>query len=273
MKRGIKELPQPSLISLYTEKTSLKEGEKVQPRILDNLHIPCNGIIQKIKPVLLPLGVFGVEIDIKVESFAPLMEQPETSGKEFYPKAIDAADHTQDILMAQFGKEIHQEVQKQNLQTITQPKRDAALPSDILRDLQMKKGIAFHYLTIIGDDIPPIVVRAYPGERINNIVALAIGLHKKPRRVYLGNPYSGIPMYRFDATIPKSTTTLYIQDNKRQNELPCSRCGLCVDVCPVKTDPVGTAFGWTKGHCIACGKCDEICPEHIQLLRRITSGS
>jgi 2-oxoglutarate ferredoxin oxidoreductase subunit delta len=48
----------------------------------------------------------------------------------------------------------------------------------------------------------------------------------------------------------------------------CKSCGLCVEVCPLKSLSVGESFNKSgfhpvelTGKCIGCGKCYLICPD------------
>ncbi len=66
-------------------------------------------------------------------------------------------------------------------------------------------------------------------------------------------------------------------------ELPCIRCGACVDVCPEDLLPQELHWycrdaAWDAAtergldRCIECGRCNQVCPSNIDLLRDFTRG-
>ena len=66
-------------------------------------------------------------------------------------------------------------------------------------------------------------------------------------------------------------------------EMPCIRCGACIDACPAQLQPqqllqqlraedFGTAQADGIFDCSECGRCDLVCPSRIPLLQVFRSG-
>lgn len=66
-------------------------------------------------------------------------------------------------------------------------------------------------------------------------------------------------------------------------EMPCIRCGACIDVCPARVQPQQLVRQLRAGEfdlaetdglfdCSECGRCDPVCPSRIPLLRTFQAG-
>ena len=101
-------------------------------------------------------------------------------------------------------------------------------------------------------------------------------INLEDKEVIIGGPMMG-NLYKNDYVTP-TTTCVLVLNKKRYKELPCIRCGKCVQVCPVKLEPVLIKDNLNNPDklktlnpkkCMECGLCSYICPAKINLRDKV----
>lgn len=129
----------------------------------------------------------------------------------------------------------------------------------------------------------PGVFSVAVGTPIQEIIDAAGGLKEDVTKVVLGGPMMGTQI--FDTDVPAIKTTsgilaLSSQEAKIYEESPCTRCGKCVTVCPMRLMPLNIAMAGMAENaekalanhvtsCIECGACAYICPSRRNLVESI----
>lgn len=112
------------------------------------------------------------------------------------------------------------------------------------------------------------------------------GLTETASKILNGGPMMGIAQYSLEVPVIKGTSGIVVfdeKDGKIPEELPCIRCGRCVEVCPMGLMPnmLGTFVEYEKFDsakkygvldCIECGSCGFICPAKRHLVHYIKYG-
>ncbi len=115
--------------------------------------------------------------------------------------------------------------------------------------------------------------------------------HVKPMptlaRVIAGSPLTGVAVPHLDVVVTKRTTAILLLSRASLRDLrtaaspeACTRCGWCVDDCPVGLDPSAihaAAERWFLARaerlnadvCIGCGLCSYVCPSSLPLAESI----
>ena len=105
------------------------------------------------------------------------------------------------------------------------------------------------------------------------------GFVRQPRKIVLGGPMMGICATSFDAPTIKgiSGVLFFTEEEDKHVENPsCIRCGKCLEVCPMRLEPVFMYMYYSKGDwanlekyhvmdCFECGSCSYNCPARMPL--------
>jgi electron transport complex protein RnfC len=148
-------------------------------------------------------------------------------------------------------------------------------------------------VTVSGGGVrQPRNIEARIGTPVAELIALAGGYmaggyQQEPRRLIMGGPMMGVALASDELPITAATNCLIAATasdlGSDQREMPCIRCGDCIEACPASLLPqellvavrVGNAaelatLGVTE--CIECGACDYVCPSHIPLTHHFIRG-
>lgn len=136
-------------------------------------------------------------------------------------------------------------------------------------------------VTLTGGGIAsPRNIDARIGTPIAELVELAGGYQDEPRRLIMGGPMMGIALPDDALPITAATNCVIAATTGElgafATEMPCIRCGRCVEVCPARLLPQellvagrradeGTLDALGVADCIECRACDYVCPSHIPL--------
>jgi electron transport complex protein RnfC len=127
---------------------------------------------------------------------------------------------------------------------------------------------------------------------VSELVALAGGYQDEPRRLVMGGPMMGVALDSDELPITGATNCLIVATGRDLGgpgpasaapEMPCIRCGDCIEACPAGLPPqellAAARLGNVAGlmslgvtECIECGACDYVCPSHIPLTRHFIAG-
>lgn len=142
-------------------------------------------------------------------------------------------------------------------------------------------------VTVTGGGIAaPGTFEARIGTPVADLVALAGGYAGEPRRLLVGGPMMGyaLPDDGLPVTAATNCIVAALDDELAapRPEMPCIRCGDCVEACPAGLMPhellAATRRGDAKdlealglADCIECGCCDYVCPSLIPLAPRFVA--
>lgn len=140
--------------------------------------------------------------------------------------------------------------------------------------------ILYRYLHVSGPALGiPSMLKVRIGTTIGDIIEECGGFRDTPSRIVVNGLLTGIALYDLDTPVTKATKSLHIMDYDTCPDYTvnhCIHCGRCLQVCPVKIDPMRVVTGIRKGKitdalvtsirsCQSCGCCAMVCPSRIPL--------
>jgi len=153
---------------------------------------------------------------------------------------------------------------------------------------QRGQPLVSRIVTVTGGGVArPGNVEARIGTPVADLVALAGGYRDQPLRLIMGGPMMGVALPSDELPITGATNCLIVATARdlgdaavagATQEMPCIRCGECVEACPASLLPQELLAAARQGdraglaelgisECIECGACDYVCPSHIPLTR------
>ncbi len=149
------------------------------------------------------------------------------------------------------------------------------------------KPLIERVLTVTGSSLPhPQILKARFGTALHELLEECGGLSAPERKVVMGGPMRGISVGTLDLPVTKGTAGLVAFSGpaaRPRPELPCIRCGSCIDACPWDLVPTRlfklvrmgeTAAAAREGisRCTECGCCAYSCPSRIPLVAVLRGG-
>ena len=124
------------------------------------------------------------------------------------------------------------------------------------------------------------------GTKLRDVIEHCGGLTDDAAEIVFGGPMMGLGQANLDVPILKATGGILVlskDECKRQDIMPCIRCGKCLEACPVFLNPqlmgqLAKAERYEElaeeahlADCMLCGSCSFVCPSNIPLSQMFTA--
>lgn len=149
------------------------------------------------------------------------------------------------------------------------------------------KPLIERVLTVTGSAVArPRNLKARFGTSLSDLLDECGGLASPPGRVVMGGPMRGVSVDSLSLPVTKGTAGIVafsVADARRGAELPCIRCGNCIEACPwglvptrlsklIRNGDQAVAAREGLSRCTECGCCAYACPSRIPLVAVLRDG-
>ena len=199
--------------------------------------------------------------------------------KDKHPQSLDEL-----LVKAVIGKEIPQTGIAEDVGATVVSAETALF---VARAVNEKKPVVEKYITVAGGGLSKsknIIVRI--GTPIKEVLAFCGVSADGAGKIIIGGPMMGTAIYTTDMPVTKETAGIFVQNESEIAEFPsgvCIKCGLCIDICPMKLMPFLISGFSEAGEyalaekndihsCNECGCCSYVCPVLIPMVHWIKFG-
>ena len=150
----------------------------------------------------------------------------------------------------------------------------------------LQRPLIERFVTVSGSAVRGPVLKVRVGTRVGDLFEECGGLVEPPGKVVLGGPMRGVSVSSLDYPVTKGVAGVmaFTQAEARVgSQLPCIRCGACVEACPwhlvptrlnklIERGAIAAALAEGLSSCTECGCCAFACPSRIPLVDGLRKG-
>lgn len=223
--------------------------------------------------------------DNKPEAIAAIQQVADNDGTDFFrvqivPTIYPSGGEKQ-LIKIITGKEVPLNGLPADIDVLCQ---NVATAYAIHNAVHKDEPLISRIVTITGDGIEkPQNMEVLIGTNMSECVEQCGGYKQEATSLIVGGPMMGFALKDDQAPITKASNCLLISTENeiakpQPSQMPCIRCGHCVDVCPARLLPQ-QLYWYASSHnferikeyrlsdCIECGCCSYVCPSKIPLVQ------
>ena len=260
-------------------------------------YITCDDMLMRTRAADVVSGARILQYALQAETCLIAIEDDKPEAAAAMRTAIDASSEATSMAVVQIPTVYPSGGEKQLIRIVTgREVPSQGLPADIgvichnpgtaaavHRALIEGEPLITRLVTVTGEGVAsPGNLEVRIGTPIADVIAAAGGYTEHAHRLLMGGPMMGFALGTDAVPVVKTTNCLLVASRTElplpQEQLPCIRCGACVDACPVLLLPQQLYWhahakdfdriqDFNLFDCIECGCCSYVCPSHIPLVQ------
>lgn len=145
---------------------------------------------------------------------------------------------------------------------------------ELYSNIKKRKPLVEKYVTITGNGISdPQVFEVKYGTKVSDLINSFYDINFDDFDIYVNGLMRGKKVDINKLIVTKDFDGLIIMKKDNIEEKSCIKCGKCIDICPINSNPLLAYKKDEKVVCINCGLCTYICPSYINLRKYLNGDS
>ena len=133
-------------------------------------------------------------------------------------------------------------------------------------EIKKRKPLLEKYITFSGDVFKkPFIINTKLGVKVIDIVQKFYKGDLANVSLYINGIMQGKELDVYRLLVTKELQGVVFMKKEKEKVRPCVKCGRCIFVCPIRSNPLLAYKKGKRVKCISCGLCSYICPSHIPL--------
>lgn len=137
---------------------------------------------------------------------------------------------------------------------------------EIYRNIKKRRPVLERFITISGNGISkPILVKAKIGVKVIDILYQLCCEDYSDCTLFVNGMMQGKRMDISRLIVTPDLEGIIIMKKEKRIPKKCIKCGKCISICPIRSNPLMAYKLGMNVKCIHCGLCSYICPSYIPL--------
>lgn len=137
---------------------------------------------------------------------------------------------------------------------------------EIYVNIKKRKPLVNKFITISGNGVKnPLIINTKIGVKVVDLFVSFFQDDFKDCIFYVNGVMQGLPLDLTKVIVTKELDGIIVLKQNRKTIEKCSKCGKCIRICPIHSNPLLAYKLGIKVKCIHCGLCTYICPSYIPL--------
>ena len=137
---------------------------------------------------------------------------------------------------------------------------------DLYHQIKNRKPVFEKYITITGDAIASSrIVCVKLGTKVLDVLKKFYREDFSACSIYVNGVMQGKVLDLDRLIVTKEFLGIVVMKKKKEKSYSCIKCGKCIQICPIRSNPLLAYKRGKNVRCIHCGLCSYVCPSHIPL--------
>ncbi len=137
---------------------------------------------------------------------------------------------------------------------------------EIYVNIKMHKPIVERFITMSGSGTKrPLVIKTKLGVKVTDLFFKFFKEDLSDCAFYVNGMMQGIQLDMNKLIVTPALEGIIMVKKEKRNIKKCIKCGKCISICPIHSNPLMAYKLGMQVKCIHCGLCSYICPSYIPL--------